>query len=190
MSRRWMPFYIGDYLQDTGHLTTLQHGAYMLLIMHCWQKERLPDSAAERAAIARLTPAKWEAIGGPVEAFFQADGTHKRVQKEIERSERVSLQRKISGAKGGFHSSVERAKRSGKIQANGSAKFKLQDTQSQSKSISSSSVEHCTLGVPSGPMAEPSKKNGRLSEPASGPAPSQVGRAELETIYEKKRGVG
>jgi len=70
MGRAWMPLYVGDYLRDTRDLNTLQHGAYLLLIMHYWQHDALPTDDARLAAIAGLPVAQWRRIREPVQAKF------------------------------------------------------------------------------------------------------------------------
>lgn len=59
MKRPWMPLYVAEYLADTGHLSAAEHGAYLLLIMHYWQKDGLPEDERQIARISRLTPAEW-----------------------------------------------------------------------------------------------------------------------------------
>ena len=74
----WLPIH-QEYFDETKHLTTVQRGAYLLLIAHCWQHKRLPADQETRAAIARCAPAEWQDIRAEVEAFFLPDGTHERI---------------------------------------------------------------------------------------------------------------
>jgi uncharacterized protein YdaU (DUF1376 family) len=109
MSRAWIAFYIGDYLKDTQALSTEQHGAYLLLLMECWQKGCVPLDAAGRAAVARVPLSRWRKISAPVDAFFAADGTNKRASAEITKAEIVGLKRAIAGTAGGRRSGISRA---------------------------------------------------------------------------------
>jgi uncharacterized protein YdaU (DUF1376 family) len=97
----WMPIYIGDYLADTGHLTTTQHGAYLLLMMHYWRKSELPADDKQLAAIAKLPLRIWLDMKETLQAFFHDGWKHKRIEAEIQRRRQVSSKRAEAGAKGG-----------------------------------------------------------------------------------------
>jgi len=109
MSRAWMPLYVGDYLRDTGHLNTAQHGAYLLLIMHYWQHGGLPKSESELAAIARLPTRKWRALSVPIKVLFDDDWTHRRIDKELAKTDRAIMRRRLAGRVGGVKSGLSRA---------------------------------------------------------------------------------
>jgi uncharacterized protein YdaU (DUF1376 family) len=104
MSRPWMPLYVGDYISDTGHLTATQHGAYLLLMMHYWQKKGLPNDDRQLAAIARLTPAQWKKERDTIATFFQDGWKHKRIEFELTEADRISQ----AGRKGGVASGKAR----------------------------------------------------------------------------------
>lgn len=101
----FMPFYVADYLSDTRHLSTEQHGAYLLLLMAMWRAGgRLPNEGEKLARIVGLTPAKWARLEADILAFFDVEGDeigHRRIQKEFEKYTRTCDRRKQSGAKGG-----------------------------------------------------------------------------------------
>lgn len=66
----WMPLYIGDYLADTGRLTTIQHGAYLLLQMDYWRNGPPPDDPAVLAQITRLSLDAWSMHQAVLKHFF------------------------------------------------------------------------------------------------------------------------
>lgn len=90
MSPPWMPLYVGNYLADTRHLSTVEHGAYLLLIMHYWVKGGLPDDDKQLARIAGLADRDWRAVRQNIASFFGNGWQHKRIDAELERADNVS----------------------------------------------------------------------------------------------------
>jgi uncharacterized protein YdaU (DUF1376 family) len=110
MNRPWMPLYVGDYLGDTGHLTTSQHGAYLLLMMHYWRKGELPDDDRQLSKIAKLPLKTWCDYRATLQDFFYEGWKHKRIDAELAKMMRVSEKRAIAGQKGGLGSALARLK--------------------------------------------------------------------------------
>ena len=127
MGRAWMPLYVGDYLRDTRDLNTLQHGAYLLLIMHYWQHDALPTDDARLAAITGLPVAQWRRIREPVQAKFSEGWKHKRIEAELAKTDRALMQRRRAGRSGGIKSGIARAVTQGEaiIRAEAQAKRAL-----------------------------------------------------------------
>jgi uncharacterized protein YdaU (DUF1376 family) len=96
----YMAFHPGDYLTDTAHLSTLEHGAYLLLIMNYWQRgEPLPVDDKKLRGIARMTAAEWaESRDTLLEFFVERDGAlhHKRIDEELERARTKSSKARAS----------------------------------------------------------------------------------------------
>ena len=82
----YMQLYVADYLADTMHLTTEEHGAYLLLIFNYWQTGKpLPKRRLHR--IARVSTDQWPEIERALSEFFEDDGEnwiHLRIERDIE----------------------------------------------------------------------------------------------------------
>ena len=102
MKRPWMPLYVGDYLAKTTHLTTFQHGAYLLLILHYWANGRLPTTDSELMAIVRMTQPEWAANRYVLASFFDEHWRHSRIDEELAKVRKISEKRALAGLKGAW----------------------------------------------------------------------------------------
>ena len=97
-----MPLYVGDYLAKTGHLSTIQHGAYLLLIMHYWANGGLPTQPEALMAIARMNPEQWDSNCQAIAKFFTIDWRHNRLDEELTKVKTISQKRSLAGIKGAW----------------------------------------------------------------------------------------
>jgi uncharacterized protein YdaU (DUF1376 family) len=101
-----MPLFIGDYLADTMHLSTEEHGAYLLLLFHLWRRALLPDNDIVLAKITKLAPQAWSTSRAALAEFFEIENgqwRHSRVERERTRitakNKSLSSQAKQAAAK-------------------------------------------------------------------------------------------
>lgn len=92
----------GDYSKDAGHLTTLQHGIYRLL-MDAYYVTEQPIPVAKAHRIARADKAEVEVV---LCDFFEMsqDGTvwtHKRIDAEIAAYHAKAAKNRVNGLSGG-----------------------------------------------------------------------------------------
>jgi uncharacterized protein YdaU (DUF1376 family) len=99
----WFSFYVGDYLKQTMALTTLEHGAYLLLLLHAWSYDgALPCDDRSLAHIARMTVPEWRRHATKLRGFFEESNGQlrsaeldSRIQEAKERSRKQSERAKI-----------------------------------------------------------------------------------------------
>jgi len=197
----WMPLYIGDYLADTMHLTALEHGAYLLLIMTYWRGGPLPDCDAKLARIARCKGAEWESIKDTIREFFRAkDGLlfHRRIENERKKAQK---NRKISaenGRKGGL-AKAENSKRNQDVasgrQDSASDLLEIRQTPSPSPSPLPSQEEKkepkaTPLGATAPPQRDPEKEFFDEAKPLlislTGMSPSAAGGFLVKLVRRAK----
>lgn len=88
-----MPMWTDAYLSDTRHLSTLEHGAYLLLLMEAWRRPTcsLPDDDRMLARLAGVSEADWSAIKPVVMDFWTLDGRSKTWHQKRQKKERDFL---------------------------------------------------------------------------------------------------
>lgn len=68
-----LPLWTDAYLGDTTHLTTIEHGAYLLLLFTAWRTPTydLPNDDRLLARFCRLTDGQWQRIKPTVMAYWR-----------------------------------------------------------------------------------------------------------------------
>lgn len=101
----YLPLWTDAYLGDTRHLSTVQHGAYLLLLMVMWRNGgHLPNDEKLLARTAGMSLDKWRKASPEVLAFFEVEGstiTQKRLKLELEKSLGLVQKRATAGRTGG-----------------------------------------------------------------------------------------
>lgn len=97
----YMQLYVADYLADTSHLSAIENGAYLLLIMNYWQRGKaLPCGDEQLARVCRLTPKEWRGIKQTLCEFFdEQDGFwfHERIESELAKVREKSIKASNAG---------------------------------------------------------------------------------------------
>jgi len=94
-----MQLYVADYLADTMHLTTEEHGAYLLLIFNYWQTGK-PIPVSRLARIARLSNERWTDVERSLNEFFNersGEWVHDRIERDLEAVHATQSQRSAAG---------------------------------------------------------------------------------------------
>jgi uncharacterized protein YdaU (DUF1376 family) len=165
-----MPLYVADYLADTGHLTTTEHGAYLLLIMHYWTNGSLPDDDRQLARIARLDPRSFAKMRDTLANFFDTGWKHKRIDQEHRRAVEKSEKAKASINKRWEKSKYERI-------TDEDTKVILPQSQSQLDTVVSNSFVASSEIDTAPRKASRAKPRSQIPEDAQ-PAPRDIQAAE------------
>jgi uncharacterized protein YdaU (DUF1376 family) len=110
-----MPLFWGDYLRDTRHLSLEEHGAYLMLIAHYWERGSLPEDDERLARILGITKLQWRKLKPVLSPFFNDDWTHDRIEFEIEYTEEKREKNRKNGEAGGRKKQAKKIKIEGTL---------------------------------------------------------------------------
>lgn len=182
-----MPLHIGPYLADTMHLRTVEHGAYMLLLIHYWTKGPLANDDRKLAGIARMAAKEWVEHGPTVREFFYVgdDGLLHQKRADAELAKAALISSKRSDAARASHE--QRGKQPpSKPDANADA-IAPANAHANAEQVHT----HARVAIPK-PLPEPSKEEEPFAlltpSPQGGEAKEPAGFSEFWAAYPRKVG--
>ena len=115
-----MQLYPADYLADTGHLTTEEHGAYFLLILNYWQTGKALK-VDRLANISRLSSDRWDSVKDSLSEFFSEEEglwIHERIEVDLQEVQ-ASINQKIAAGKASARQRAFKKQRESNDRSNG-----------------------------------------------------------------------
>lgn len=111
-----LPLWTDAYLGDTTHLTTIEHGAYLLLLMTAWRTSEcaLPDDDRLLARYARLEPRQWKKMRPIMADFFVIEDGKWRQRRLSDEREAVRTYRENQSVKGRLSAQAKALKNKGR----------------------------------------------------------------------------
>lgn len=100
-TKPYFKYYIGDYLADTAHMSTIEHGAYHLLMLsYYYTKSPIPDDDKRLATITKMSLKGYRRIKSTLsQKFTVKDGFwyHNRIEKELIKYEENAVKKRLAG---------------------------------------------------------------------------------------------
>jgi len=188
-----MSFYVGDYIADTMHLSQGQHGAYLLLICHYWNRGPIPSKHC--FSIARANDEQERSnVEQVLEEFFDREGAvwiHKRIDQERQRAAEKHAKRVSAGKIGGLASGKSRAAptdaKAKRKRSRSNASALLDQSQPQPQSISEG-VSPLLLGS-EGDVSLPPEDNPSQTKALVEPLPTVLTWERYAAAYKRRYNV-
>lgn len=108
-----LPLFTDAYLADTRHLTTIQHGAYLLMLMTAWRSGdcTLPNDDVYLARICGMDKRTWAANKATLLQFWCDGGNAKLFQKRLKDERKYVEQKRNKNSEAGRASALKRLNR-------------------------------------------------------------------------------
>ena len=94
----WLMFNVENYRAQTGDLTTIAHGALLLLRLHYWYCGPIRNNDATLAQVCSLSASEWRRVRPTLERFFEIDDQWINREWDVDLEDAFSRVQKKSAA--------------------------------------------------------------------------------------------